>query len=234
MRALKILIVDDDLDNAKSLGELFEFEGHKAHVVTSGAQAINCYLGEDFDIGFVDVMMPGMNGIESFMQIRKLKPKAKVFMMSGYSIEDVLKQAVTHGTMVLLSQELNDNTLCEVINDHSLNDMVVTPFLAKQQIEFMRDSAHKRGLVCQIADSPAAVERGAVESDLLILNMNLTVIDALGVYSTLRKAQDMPSTVLVAPQSDQIQALRDMYVTGILNKPFDLDIVLSCMTRIAA
>ena len=234
MRALKILIVDDDLDNARSLGELFEFEGHEAHVVTSGAQAIHRYLSEDFDIGFVDVIMPGMNGIESFMQIRKLKPKAKVFMMSGYSIEELLKQAISHGTMALLTQELNESALRDILNDFGPNNMVVTPFLEQQQIEFMRESAQQRGMVCRVANSPTGVERGGLESDLLILNMNLTIIDALGMYSTLRKVQDMPPTVLVAPQSNQSQALRDMYVTGILNKPFDLDLVLSHMTRLAA
>ena len=234
MRALKILIVDDDLDNAKSLGELFEFEGHEAHVVASGAEAIHRYLGEDFDIGFVDVMMPGMNGIESFMQIRKLKPNAKVFMMSGYSIEELLKQAITHGTTALLTQELDEKALHNILNDFGPNNMVVTPFLVQQQIEFMRESAEKRGMVCRVANSPIAVERGGLESDLLILNMNLTIIDALGMYSTLRRVQDMPATVLVASQSSQSQALRDMYVTGILNKPFDLELVLLHMKRLAA
>ena len=234
MRTLKILIVDDDLDNARSLGELFEFEGHSAHVVSSGAEAIHRYLSEDFDIGFVDVIMPGMNGIESFMQIRKLKPKAQVFMMSGYSIEELLKQAITHGTMALITQELNESALSEILIDFGANNMVVTPFLAQQQIEFMRESAQQRGMVCRVADTPTAVERGGLESDLLILNMNLTIVDALSMYSTLRKVRDMPPTVLIAPKSNQRQALRDMHVTGILNKPFDLDLVLSHMTRLAA
>ncbi len=234
MRALKILIVDDDIDNARSLGELFTFEGHDAHVVSSGAQAIHRYLSEDFDIGFIDVMMPGMNGIESFMQIRKLKPTAQVFMMSGYSIEELLKQAINHGTMALITHELNEKALCEILDDFGRNNMVVTPFLAQHQIDFMRTSAEQRGMVCRVANTPASVERGSAESDLLILNMKLTIVDALGMYSTLRKTQNMPPTVLVAPHSNQRQALRDMHVTGILNKPFDLEIVLSHMTRLAA
>ena len=237
MRALKILIVDDDSDNAKSLGELFEFEGHEAHVVSSGAQAINRYLREDFDVGFVDVIMPGMNGIESFMQIRKLKPKSKVFMMSGYSFEELLKQAISQGSMSLLTQELDQHSLRSIFSDIRSNSLVVTPFLPQLKIDFLREAALQRGLVCRIADTPAAIERGGLSGDLLVLNLDVPIVDALGLYSTLRKAHDMPPTVLAAPRSSHIRpddALRDMHVTGILNKPFDLDIVLSHVRQLAA
>ena len=63
-RSLRILVVDDDADNANSLGELFELEGHRPLVVYDGEAAIAAYLKEDFDIAFMDVMMPGKNGVE--------------------------------------------------------------------------------------------------------------------------------------------------------------------------
>ena len=68
------------------MGELFELEGHRVHVVYSGEDAIAAYHQADFDVSFLDVMMPGMNGVESFLEIRKLRPNANVFMMSGYSV----------------------------------------------------------------------------------------------------------------------------------------------------
>jgi DNA-binding NarL/FixJ family response regulator len=43
-----------------------------------------------FDVAFMDVMMPGKNGVESFLEIRRLKPAARVFMMTGYSVEELL------------------------------------------------------------------------------------------------------------------------------------------------
>ena len=98
-RAYNILVVDDDRDNANSMGELFEMEGHRAHVVYGGAEAIEAYHRWNFDVSFLDVMMPGMNGVESFLAIRKLRPNANVFMMSGYSVEELLKQAVDHGAL---------------------------------------------------------------------------------------------------------------------------------------
>ena len=103
-RSLRILVVDDDADNANSLGELFELEGHRPLVVYDGGAAIAAYLKEDFDIAFMDVMMPGKNGVESFLEIKKLKPLAKVYMMTGYSVEQLLQQAMAGGAMGVFSK----------------------------------------------------------------------------------------------------------------------------------
>ena len=108
-RSLRILVVDDDADNANSLGELFEMEGHRPLVVYDGEGAIAAYLKEDFDIAFMDVMMPGKNGVESFLEIKRLKPLAKVYMMTGYSVEQLLQQAIAgwrHGRILQAGQSL--------------------------------------------------------------------------------------------------------------------------------
>src|SRR5215212_9261324 len=106
-RELKILVVDDDEDNTCSLCELFELEGHKATMAHSGEAAIAAYMNENFDLAFMDVMMPGLNGVESFMEIRKLKPEARVYMMTGYSVEQLLQQAMEHGAMGVLSKPID-------------------------------------------------------------------------------------------------------------------------------
>ena len=237
MRALKMLIADDDRDNANSMGELLEFEGHQAQVVYSGSHAIHRYLSEDYDICFMNVMMPGMNGTESFIEIRKLKPRAKAFMMSGFTMEDLLKQAVTKGSVTVLQQPPEVEALLGWVTGLRVNDLVVMPHFEQTQIEFLRAQTSSQGLRMRIAESPVAVERASIDDDLLVLNMNLPIIDVLGIFASLQKVHDLPPTVLIAPHSLQVRsedALRDMHVTGILNKPFDLDHVLTHVKRLAA
>ena len=237
MRALKMLIADDDRDNANSMGELLEFEGHQAQVVYSGSHAIHRYLSEDYDMCFMNVMMPGMNGTESFIEIRKLKPRAKAFMMSGFTMEDLLKQAVTKGSVTVLQQPPEVEALLGLVTGLRVNDLVVMPHFEQTQIEFLRAQTLSQGLRMRIAESPVAVERASIDDDLLVLNMNLPIIDVLGIFASLQKVHDLPPTVLIAPHSLHVRsedALRDMHVTGILNKPFDLDHVLTHVKRLAA
>ena len=65
-------------------------DDHKVRVVYSGQDAIDAYRAAPFDLGFFDVMMPGKNGVESFLEIREQRPDAKVYFMTGYSADDLL------------------------------------------------------------------------------------------------------------------------------------------------
>ncbi len=97
MKKLMILVVDDDHDGADGLSEALEFYGHDVTTVYSGEDAVEAFRKVSFDVTFMDVMMLGLNGVESFLEIRKIKPDAKVFMMTGYSARELLDEAVGHG-----------------------------------------------------------------------------------------------------------------------------------------
>jgi two-component system, NtrC family, response regulator HydG len=73
-KQLQILVVDDDVDIANSLAEIFEMEGHLVTTANSGGEAIRASEQKNFDITFMDIAMPGKNGVESFFEIRKIKP----------------------------------------------------------------------------------------------------------------------------------------------------------------
>ena len=98
-RTLSILVLDDNADNANSLAELLALDDHKVSVVYSGQEAIDAYRATSFDLGFFDVMMPGKNGVDSFLEIREQRPDAKVYFMTGYSADDLLKRAMEGGAL---------------------------------------------------------------------------------------------------------------------------------------
>ena len=97
MKQLEILVVDDDEDGADGLSEALEYYGHKVTTVYGGQDAVDAFREKGFDVTFMDVMMLGLNGVESFLEIRKIKPDAKVYMMTGYSARELLEEAVGQG-----------------------------------------------------------------------------------------------------------------------------------------
>ena len=82
-KPMKILVLDDHVDVAASIGEILELDGHQVTLVHNGLSAVAAFTGSSFDLGLFDVKMPGKNGVESFMEIRKVRPTANVVMMSG-------------------------------------------------------------------------------------------------------------------------------------------------------
>lgn len=96
-RSLNILVVDDDIENADSLAELFAMDDHRVIVAYDGQQAIEAFRSNQFDIGFFDVMMPVKNGVDSFIEIKAQHPDAQIYFMTGYSADDLLKRALDNG-----------------------------------------------------------------------------------------------------------------------------------------
>ncbi len=225
MTSLKILVVDDDIDNAHSLGELFELEGHVPMVVHSGEAAIAAYIDSNFDLAFMDVMMPGLNGVESFLAIRKMRPSAKVIMMTGYSVEELLRQAMAQGAMGVLNKPMDAKALINMVNEVGQDGLVVAPGFGFDYAQQLRLMINQSGQSCSVINDTQTQVLDDKDNELLILDLNRPLIDSVGYYSGLRKASHLPPTIIVTP-STQIgaeghDALRDLSVTGILNKPFD-------------
>ena len=116
-RSLNILVVDDDAENAESLAELFAMDNHKVIVAFDGQQAIEAFSLNKVDIGFFDVMMPGKNGVESFIEIRQTHPNAQVYFMTGYSAEDLLKTALDNGAKGVFSKPVDLPKIMKTIED---------------------------------------------------------------------------------------------------------------------
>jgi two-component system, NtrC family, response regulator HydG len=84
MSRANVMIVDDDRDLAESLAELLEMSGCSVTTAANGKEAVLGHGKQDFDVTFMDVRMPIMNGIDSFLAIRALRPQARVVMMTGF------------------------------------------------------------------------------------------------------------------------------------------------------
>jgi two-component system response regulator HydG len=237
-KALRILVVDDDVDNAQSLGELFEMEGHVPLIVHSGEEAIKAYTHEEFDLAFMDVMMPGLNGVESFLEIRRMRPEAKVFMMTGYSVEELLQQAINHGAMGVLSKPMDVRTLINMVGEVGQDGLVVAPGFGPDYAQRLQSLINDSGIKCTLVSDANEPYIESSENNLTILDLRRPLIDTVGYYTSLRKSGHMPATIIVTPDSGKTtegyEALRDLSVTGILNKPFDPMDLLARLETLAA
>jgi two-component system nitrogen regulation response regulator GlnG len=93
-----ILVIDDD----RSILSVFEFvlEQNRYQVITASDAEFGLSLlnaNPHVDLVFLDVKMPGMSGIEAFKEIQKTRPDLLVVMMTGYSVDELLREAFELG-----------------------------------------------------------------------------------------------------------------------------------------
>lgn len=116
---LKVLVVDDDRDGADGLADLVSAFGHETRIAYSGKEAVTTFAEDAFDITFMDVRMPEMNGVEAFLEIRKLNPDAQVVLVTGFSVEELLQQAIDNGVRGILRKPVDMREIVQTLE--SLN-----------------------------------------------------------------------------------------------------------------
>lgn len=115
-KLLNILVLDDDTENADALAELLSSENHRVLVAYDGKQAIEAFATNKVDLGFFDVMMPGKNGVESFLEIRESHPDARIYFMTGYSSDSILDRATDKGALGVFGKPMDPAKLLEIVD----------------------------------------------------------------------------------------------------------------------
>ncbi len=226
MKPLRVFIVDDDRDFAESLALLIEGRGYEVELAFSGEEAIENFRRRDFDITFMDVKLPGMNGVESFLEIRKFKPLARVVMMTGYSVEQLLEQAIEQGAWGVLDKPVAIPKLLKMIEDIKPDGILIVDD-DDDFVESVKDLLASKGYIaCVARNGQEAIKRiCSNDIDILILDLHLPILNGLETYLELRKIGRTIPTIIVTAYADEdaddIDRLRSLAVSGILRKPFD-------------
>ena len=237
MKHLNILIVDDDRDFAESMAEVLVLKGHNVELAFNGEEAMGKFRENSYDITFMDVKLPGINGVESYIEIRKIKPEAKVVMMTGYSVEQLLDQAVENGAWAVLHKPLNMITTFEMLEKIEPNGILIVD----DDLDFLESiKGVLKGKDYHIFEAHNGKE--AIECMLenhiqfLILDLRLPILNGLEVYLELKKTgHNVPTIIVTAYGKEETQmteTLRSLAVTGILNKPFDPQSLLNLLEDI--
>jgi len=115
--ALKILIIDDDFNIGRALAGFLEDFRHHVKMTHDGISGLQTALEEYFDLIFLDVKMPGKDGMQVLDSLKKSKPDQTVIMISGQADLETAVRATKLGAYNFLEKPLNpDKVLLEVKN----------------------------------------------------------------------------------------------------------------------
>ncbi|WP_114752415.1 T9SS response regulator signal transducer PorX [Pleomorphovibrio marinus] len=111
MQKFKILWADDEIDLLKPHILFLEQKGYDIDTVNSGLDAVEKVEGTNYDVIFLDEMMPGMTGLEALQQIKVLKPQIPVVMITKSEEEHIMDDAIGAKIADYLIKPINPNQI---------------------------------------------------------------------------------------------------------------------------
>ena len=149
MQNYSILWADDEIDLLKPHILFLKNKGYDVTSVNSGADALDQVEQTNYDVVFLDEMMPGMTGLETLPKIKEIRPSTPVIMVTKSEEENIMDKAVGSKIADYLIKPVNPNQVLLSIkkNVHS-QQLVTEQTTADYRAEFGRLSS-----ALQMADS---------------------------------------------------------------------------------
>jgi DNA-binding NtrC family response regulator len=98
----RVLVVDDEDGLRTTLAANLELDGFEVVEADSGAAALARASEQEFDVVISDVRMPGMSGVDLFRRLRELRPGVPVLLMTAFTVEHVIRQALREGVHMVV------------------------------------------------------------------------------------------------------------------------------------
>ncbi len=114
---MKILVVDDEKSIRDVLVKLLKFKNFEAKDAESGFKAIELVQQEKFDIVFLDVRMPQMDGLQALESLKKINPETKYIMMTGYAEEGLVENILEKGASACLRKPFSIDEIMSKIKE---------------------------------------------------------------------------------------------------------------------
>jgi DNA-binding NtrC family response regulator len=104
MPGSRVLLVDDETIFTKNMAKLLKFRGYEVTAVNSGDAAIRELEQNHFDVTVLDLKMPGMDGITTLKEIKKLGLFTETLILTGHGSIDTALEAMKLGAYDYLTK----------------------------------------------------------------------------------------------------------------------------------
>ena len=181
--AYRLLWVDDEIELLHGHIIFLQSKGYEVTTMTNGQDAIEACRATDFDLMLLDENMPGLNGLETLVQVKELRPSMPVVMVTKSEEEDIMEQAIGSKIADYLIKPVNPNQILLTLkkNIHS-----------KEIVAEKANSAYQQNfgkLAMQISDARTIEEWQAVYRNIVYWELQLESADTQ-MHEMLKSQKD--------------------------------------------
>ena len=238
MEKTNILVVDDLRSMRLTLGGILEDEGHNVVTAENGYQAIEAVRKTHFDIIFMDIKMPGIDGVQTFREVKKIDPKTAVIMMTAYSVEDLVKEALAEGAYTVVYKAFDIGRIIAIIEELAhlrvLILVVDDEFGDRETLKgILEDKGYR---VATARDGAETIEMvRSWHYDIIFLDVRLPDMNGVETYEQVKKIDPRATVIMMTGYSEEdlVKRAISQGAYTCIYKPYDMEKVIALVEDIA-
>jgi two-component system, NtrC family, response regulator HydG len=237
-----ILIVDDNEGLCRTLSLILRRHGYDVTIALDGFRAIQASRDHSFDLIFMDIRMPELNGVETFKRVRSFDPEVSVMMMTAFEMEDLKQEALDAGALGIMNKPFEITRMMEIVEGVCSGSADV-PVLVVDDDESTRHTLGniltKHGYQVHLASSgEEAVEMVRTGTfQVAFLDMKMPGINGLETYLAIREIDQKITAIIITGFHNDLEDLVNDALTNTaftcFDKPLNMDRLLSLTNTIA-
>ena len=234
---LRILIVDDETIVRDSLAAWFRQDGHKVDVAEGGKEALHLVSASRYDMAFLDIKMPGMDGLELQERLAAADPELSIVLMTAYASKELVNHGLQTGAAGVLEKPLDIQLLLDLFSmlKHLPLITIVDDDAAFCQTlsEILRLSGYP---VKIISDPHQASDVITDQNQIILLDMKLNAIDGFALLQEIHQSHPAVPVLLVTSYRQEmavsIQKALEIQARACLYKPLEIEKLLQTINEI--
>lgn len=237
---VKVLVVDDEESIRVFLSLFLTKEGLSVVTADNGYKAIELAQKEKFALAFLDLRMPGINGVQTLRAIKKDSPATVFVVMSGYAVDELKRAAQDEGAILMLEKPFDFAPLKKFIKDYvvaheasreALHILVVDD--DKNELDFFRKSLAGHSVVTVDTAEAALAAIGKQHFAVVFLDILLNDTEGTKLYNKIQEVDPGTNVVFITGYYEKYKDdLEKLDIQCYLSKPIAESKVLSEIERI--
>jgi DNA-binding NarL/FixJ family response regulator len=106
---------------------------------SSGEEAVRLAADLVPDVALMDLIMPGMDGVEATRQVKKVSPRTQVIVLTSYHEDEHIFPAIRAGALSYVLKDIDPDELAEAVRLAHAGETVLNPRVAARMVKEMRD-----------------------------------------------------------------------------------------------
>jgi CheY-like chemotaxis protein len=233
-----ILVVDDDPDTCRNLADILSDLGYRVDTAPDGPAALELVRKKPYDVALLDFKMPGMDGLELYREIKRLRADTVAIIVSAYTNTATRDEALGEGAWQVLPKPVDFPRLLGLVGEALGQPLVMVvdddPDLCQNLWDLLRERGYRVSLAF---DAASGAERARErEYKVVLIDMRLPGGDGADVFHAVREANPDARTVVITGAAQEVNGMVEQLLQegadAVCYKPFDVSDLLSTLDRL--